>query len=63
MKKFCCIIVISIVNLKIRKYDTLQKKTLILCIICSKCENEDEKIFKDMAPIEILQILGLLKNI
>ena len=47
MKKLCCVIC--------RKYRTFEKpklsyllaKTLVLSIICSKCKNEDEKIFKE----------------
>ena len=37
------------------------KKTLALSIICSKCKNGDEKIFKEEDSIEILEILGLIK--
>ena len=33
-----------------------------ISIICSKSENEDEKIFKEES-IETLKILGLIKNI
>ena len=39
------------------------EKTLVLSIICSKCKNEDEKLLKEEELIEILQILGLIKNI
>ena len=53
--------VASIENLKNHKY--LLEKTLVLSIICSKCENEDEKIFKEEESIEILKILGLIENI
>ena len=28
------------------KISYLIEKTLVLCIICSKCKNEDEKLFK-----------------
>ena len=52
----------SIENLKILKYHTFSKKTLVFSIICSKCENEDEKIFKEES-LEILKFLGLFKNI
>ena len=38
------------------------KKALVISIICSKCVNEDEKIFKEEESIEILKILGLIKN-
>ena len=39
------------------------KKTLVLSIVCSKCNNEDEKIFKEEESIEILKILFLIENI
>ena len=55
--------VASIENLKILKYHTFSKKTLVFSIICSKCENEDEKILSEEESIEILKILGVLKNI
>ena len=45
------------------RYCTFSKKTLVLSIICSKCENDNEKIFKEEEPIEILKILGLIKYI
>ena len=53
---------------KYRKYEKPQisyllEKTLVLSIICSKCKNEDEKIFKEEEPIEILKILGLIESI
>ena len=38
-------------------------KTLVLSIICIKCKNEEEKIFKEEESIEILKILGLISNI
>ena len=43
------------------KYHTFRKK-LVLSIICSKCENEDEKLLKEEESIEILKILGLIEN-
>ena len=39
----------------------LIEKTLVLSIICSKCKNEDKKLFKEDESIEILKILGWLK--
>ena len=39
------------------------EKTIVLSIICSKCENDSEKIFKEEEPIEILKTLGLIKYI
>ena len=47
-------------NLKI---SYIFEKTLALSVICSKCENDNEKIFKEEEPIEILKILGLIKYI
>ena len=47
MKTFIELFVASIENLKIIKYHNFGKKTLILSMICSKCENEDKKIFKE----------------
>ena len=41
----------------------LLEKALALCIIFSKCKNEDEKIFKEKESIKILKILGSINNI
>ena len=38
-------------------------KTLVLSIICNKCKNEDEKIFKKKVSIEILNFFVLIENI
>ena len=58
------LLVVTIEKFKTLKYQTFPKKnTLVLSIICSKCENKDEKIFKKEESIEILKILGSLKNI
>ena len=54
---------VSIEHLKMLKYHTLLKKTLVLSIICCKCENESENIFKEEESIEILKIIDLIKNI
>ena len=35
---------------------------LVVSIISSKCKNEDEKLFKEGEPIEILKIIGLIEN-
>ena len=45
------------------KISYILKKELVLSIICSKCKNKDEKIFKEEESIEILKILGLIENI
>ena len=61
MKKLYCVI--------FGKYTKFEKpilcileKTLVLSIICGKCKNEDEKIFKEEESIEILKILGLIEK-
>ena len=37
----------TIENLKTLKYHTFSKKTLVVSIISSKCENKDAKILED----------------
>ena len=66
MKKLYCVICGSIE--KYRKFEKpkisyLLEKALVLSIICSKCNNEDEKIFKEAESNEILKIFGLINNI
>ena len=45
------------------KIPYLLEKTLDLSIVCSKCKNEDEKLFKEEEPIDILTNLALIENI
>ena len=52
---------VSIENWKTSNIILLEKK-LLLSIICSKCKNEEEKIFKEEESIKILKILGLIEN-
>ena len=54
--------VIIIKNQKTLTYRTIFEKT-VLSMICSKCENGNEKIFKVEEAIEILKILDLIKYI
>ena len=54
---------VIIKNQKTLKYLTIFEKTLVLSIICSKCENDNEKAFKGEEAIEILKIIGLIKYI
>ena len=49
-------------KLKNPKTSYIFEKTLVLSIIWSKYENEDEKIIKEEESIEMLKILGLMKN-
>lgn len=51
-----------LINKQNPKLSYLFKKTLALSIICSKCENDDEKISKEGEPIEMLKFLGVIKN-
>ena len=63
MKKICCVNCSKYKKFEKRKISYLLEKALVLSIICSKCKNEDEKIFKEGESIEILKILGLINNI
>ena len=47
MKKLCCVICGKYRKFEKRKISYLLEKTLALSIICNKCKNEDEKIFKE----------------
>ena len=67
-------IAVSLENSKTLKYHTFFRKpknpkisyifdkTLLLSIIDSKFENEDEKIFKEEEPIKILKVFGLIES-
>ena len=63
MKKLYCLICGKNRKLEKSKISYFLEKTLVLSIICSKCKNEDEKIFKEEESSEILKILGLIENI
>ena len=63
MKKLHCIICCRYRKFVKPKISYLLEKTLVLSIICSKCINADEKIFKEEDSIEIIKILGLINNI
>ena len=63
MKKFYCIICRKYRKFEKPKISYLLEKTLVLSIICSKCKNEDKRIFKEEELIEILKPLGLIENI
>ena len=47
--------VINIENLKKLEYH-------MISIVCSKCGHEYEKIFKEGESVEILKVLGLIRN-
>ena len=63
MKKFYCSICSKYKKFEKPKISNILEKTLVLSIICSKCQNEDEKMFKEEESIEILKILCLIDNI
>ena len=63
MNKIYCVTCSKYRKFEKPKISYLLEKTLVLSIICSKCKNEDEKIFKEEESIEILKILGLISNI
>ena len=49
-----------------KKYTTLKvkskEKSWVLPIICSKCGNDNDGIFREEENIDILKILGLIGN-
>ena len=63
MEKWFWIICGKYIKFEKPKISYLLEKTLVLSIICSKCENEYEKTFKEEESIEILTNLGLFNNI
>ena len=63
MKKLYCTIRGKYRKFEKRKVSYLSEKASVLSFICSKCKNEDEKLFKEEKSIEILKILCLIENI
>ena len=63
MEKIYCVICGKYRKFEKRKILYLLEKTLFLSVICSKCKNKEEKIFKEEGSIEILKILGLIEDI
>ena len=45
------------------KISYLLEKKLVFSIICSKSNNEHEKIFKEVESIEILKFFSLIENL
>ena len=64
MKKYIALFVqkIKYRDFEKPKISYILEKILVLSIICSKCKNQDEKIFIEEKSIEILKILGLIEN-
>ena len=63
MKKLYCVICGKYRKTEKSKISHLLEKTLVLSITCSKCKNENEKIFKEEETIKILKILCVIENI
>ena len=63
MKKLYCVICGKYRKFDKPKISYIFEKILVLSVICSMCRNEDEKKIKEEESIEILEILGLIKNI
>ena len=58
MKKIYCIICGKYRKFEKPKVRYILKKKTVLSIICSKCENEDKKVYKE----EVLSINWDIKN-
>ena len=63
MKKLCCIICGKYKKFEKPKISYLSEQTLVLSIICSKCNNNDEQLFKVEESMEILKSLRLIENV
>ena len=63
MKKLYCVVCGKYRKFKKPEISYILEKTVVLSIVSNKCKNEDEKMFKEEESIEVLYILGLIKNI
>ena len=63
MKKLYCVIFGKYRKFEKLKISYLLEEPLVRSIICSKCKNEEEKLFKEEESIKISKILGLIENI
>ena len=63
MENTYCVICGKYRKFKKPKISYTFEKTLVLSIICRKCESELEIIFKEEEPIEILKLSSLIENI
>ena len=53
MKRLYCVICGKYRKFEKPKISFILEKVLVLSIICSKCKNEDEKLFKEEESSEI----------
>ena len=63
MKKIQSLLCGKYIKFQNTKISYILENTLIISIMCSKCNNKDEKIFKKEELFNILKILGLINNI
>ena len=56
-KKYITLFMVKYRKFKHPETSYIFENTLVLSMICSKCENEDEKIFKEEQSIKILKFL------
>ena len=63
IKKLYCVSCSKYRKLEKPKTLYLLEKALVFSIICNKCKNKDEKIFKEEESIEILKFIGLTENV
>ena len=63
MKKIYCLICGKYRKFEKPKISHLLEKILVFSFIYNKCENKNQKIFKEEESIEILKILDLIEKI
>ena len=63
IKKIYCVICGKYRKFEKPKISYLLEKILVLYITCSKCKNEDKKIFQEEDSIAILKTIGLIEII
>ena len=63
IKRLYCVICGKYRKFEKAKISYILEKTLVLSIICNKCKNKDENIFKEEESAEILKIFGLIEII
>ena len=63
MKRLYCVICSNYRKFEKPKTSYILEKALILSIICSKCRNEDEKLFKEQESTETWKVIALIENI
>ena len=63
MKQLYCVVCGKWRKFEKSKISYLLEKTLVLSIICSKCKNEDGKIFKEEESIKTLKVFSLIQII